>query len=294
MPDHDSAAVTVLGLGLMGQALAGAFLDAGHRTTVWNRSAARADRLRGRGAVAAATARAAVAASPLVIVCVTDHDAVREVLDPLGEVLAGRVLVNLTSGTSRQARATAEWARQHGVGYLDGAILAGPAAIGTADGVVLLSGPQSAFDTHEPTLRCLGATTYLDADHGLSALYDMTMLSVMWNVLNGFLHGAALLRTAGVPAATVAPFVNQLIGAMTGWLTAYADQVDAGTYPAVDASLDTHLAAMAHLVDESETLGINAELPRFLRTLAARAAADGHGGDGYAAMVEQFSTPAER
>lgn len=34
-----SESVTVLGLGAMGTALAGAFLRAGHRITVWNRSA---------------------------------------------------------------------------------------------------------------------------------------------------------------------------------------------------------------------------------------------------------------
>ena len=41
--DADRTPVTVIGLGLMGQALAGAFLRAGHPTTVWNRSAAKAD-----------------------------------------------------------------------------------------------------------------------------------------------------------------------------------------------------------------------------------------------------------
>lgn len=47
---HDSPApVTVLGLGPMGQALAGAFLGKGHSTTVWNRTAARGDALVARG-----------------------------------------------------------------------------------------------------------------------------------------------------------------------------------------------------------------------------------------------------
>ncbi len=36
----EQSAVTVLGLGPMGRALAGAFLEAGLRTTVWNRTPA--------------------------------------------------------------------------------------------------------------------------------------------------------------------------------------------------------------------------------------------------------------
>lgn len=286
--DTGQAPVTVIGLGLMGQALAGAFLAAGHPTTVWNRSPAKAEQLVARGATLAASARDAAAASPLVIICVTDYQAVRELLEPMGDPLAGRVVVNLTSGTSTQARAIAEWAILQGTAYLDGVILAIPPAIGTADAVLLYSGPRPAFDTHEATLQSLGAGTYLGGHHGLSALYDMAMLSVMWSVLNGFLHGAALLGTARVDAATFAPFAIEGIGAMTAWMSAYADQIDAGEYPADDSTIDTHLAAMEHLVQESESLRINAELPRFVKTLTDRAVAEGRGGDSYAAMIEQF------
>lgn len=43
--NHD---VTVLGLGLMGRALAGAFLRDGHPTTVWNRTEEKAGDLVGQ------------------------------------------------------------------------------------------------------------------------------------------------------------------------------------------------------------------------------------------------------
>ncbi|MEV6430415.1 NAD(P)-binding domain-containing protein [Nocardia sp. NPDC051463] len=290
--DAGHAPVTVIGLGLMGRALAEAFLADGHPTTVWNRSATKAEPLVARGATLASSVREAVAASPLVVICVTDYEAARDLLDPLGDALTDRVLVNLTSGTSTQARETAEWATARGASYLDGVILAIPPAIGTADAVLLYSGPQSAFDHHEATLRSLGAnTTYLGGDHGLSSLYDMAMLSMMWSVLNGFLHAAALLGTAQVDAATVAPFLNQGIDTMTEWITAYADQIDAGKFPAEDSTIDTHLASMEHLVQESETLGVNADLPRFVKMLADRAVAQGRGGEGYAAMIEQFRKP---
>jgi hypothetical protein len=70
-----------------------------------------------------------------------------------------------------------------------------------------------------------------------------------------------------------------------------ADQIDAGKYPAVDSTIDTHLAAMEHLIQESESLGIDAELPRFVKRLTDRVVAEGCGGDSYAAMIEQFRKP---
>lgn len=284
--------VTVMGLGLMGQALAGAFLRKGHPTTVWNRTAAKAEDLVAQGARLADSVYDAVAASPLVIVCVSDYDAMHKLLDPLGEVLDGRVLVNLTSGTSQAARETADWAAQRGATYLDGAIMAIPEAIGAADALIIYSGPQSAFDQHESALKSLGGgATYLGGDHGLASLHDVAMLSMMWSILNGFLQGVALLGTAGVNAATFAAFANEGIGTVAGWLAGYAQQIDDGSYPALDATIDTQLAAMDHLVNESESVGVNAELPRFIKAMADRAVADGQGGNGYAALVEQFRTP---
>ncbi|WP_433514162.1 NAD(P)-dependent oxidoreductase [Nonomuraea sp. CA-143628] len=280
--------VTVIGLGLMGQALAGAFLRGGYSTTVWNRTAAKAEHLAAQGAKVADSVRDAVLAGPLVVVCVSDYEAVHALLDPLGDELDGRVLVNLTSGTSLGARETAEWVMRRGGAYLDGAIMATPAAVG-AEAVLLYSGPRSAFDLHEPVLRSLGAgTTYLGDDHGLSALYDVAVLSLMWNILNGLLQGAALLGAAGVDATAFAPIASKGIETVNGWVSAYARQIDDGAYPAVDSTIDTHLAAMEHLIHESEFLGVNAELPRFIKALADRAVADGHGGSGYAAMIEQF------
>ncbi|MGH4021947.1 MAG: NAD(P)-binding domain-containing protein [Pseudonocardiaceae bacterium] len=91
-----------------------AFLDGGHPTTVWNRSAARADGLVAHGAARAVTVAEAVAASPVAVVCVLDHTAVREVIDAAGGALSGRVLVDLTSGTPQDARETARWAAQLG------------------------------------------------------------------------------------------------------------------------------------------------------------------------------------
>lgn len=284
--------MTVIGLGLMGRALAETFLRQGHPTTVWNRTAAKAGDLVAQGARLAGSAREAVTASPLVVICVSDYTAVRDLLDPLGEAVSGRVLVNLTSGTAQDARDSADLVARLGGSYLDGAILAGPAEIGAADAVILYSGPQAAFDLHEPALSGLaGGTTHLGADHGLASLYDGAMLGLMWSILNGFLHGAALLGAAGVDAMTFVQIAKAGISTVADWVPAYAKQIDEGAYPVLDASIDTHAAAMEHLIHESEALGVSAELPRFAKALADRATAAGRGGDSYAALIEQFSKP---
>ncbi|MGY1978805.1 NAD(P)-dependent oxidoreductase [Nocardia gipuzkoensis] len=291
MNDKTTTSVTVIGLGLMGRALAGAFLRAGHPTTVWNRTTAKADQLVAEGARLAPTVGEALEAGTLTIICVTDYQAMHELLGASEIDLGGKTLINLTSGHSAQAREAARWAGQRGASYLDGAIMAVPPAIGTAEAVILHSGPRADFEAHKPTLDALGTVTYLGSDHGLASLYDVAGLTMMWSVLNAWLQGTALLRTAGVDAATYAPFARQMAAGVAEWLPGYAEQIDRGTFPAEVSALETDARAMTHLIAESEAVGVNAELPKLFKAMADRSIAAGHGGEQYPVLIEEFGKP---
>ncbi|MBF6300534.1 NAD(P)-dependent oxidoreductase [Nocardia amamiensis] len=291
MNNKTDTPVTVIGLGLMGQALAGAFLKAGHPTTVWNRTTSKADQLVAEGARLAPTVGDALAAGSLTIICLTDYQAVHDLLGTSEIDLNGTMLINLTSGNSAQAREAAQWAGQRGARYLDGAIMAVPPSIGTAEAVILHSGPPSDFEAHKSALDTLGTVTYLGADHGLASLYDVAGLAMMWSVLNAWLQGTALLRTAGVDAATYAPFARQIAAGVAEWLPGYAEQIDSGSFPAEVSALETDARAMAHLIEESEAVGVNAELPKLIKAMADRSIAAGHGGEQYPVLIEEFGKP---
>lgn len=288
MNNNPETPVTVIGLGLMGQALAGAFLKAGHPTTVWNRTSSKADQLVAEGARLAPTVGDALKAGSLTIICVTDYPATHELLGANDVELDGTMLINLTSGSSAQAREAARWAEQRGARYLDGAIMAIPSTIGTAEAVILHSGPQTDFEAHKSKLGALGTVTYLGADHGLASLYDVAGLAMMWSVLNAWLQGTAMLRTAGVDAATYAPFAQQIAALVAEWLPGYAEQIDSGSFPAEVSALETDARAMEHLIEESEAVGVNAELPKLIKAMADRAIAAGHGGEQYPVLIEEF------
>ncbi|ORT96042.1 6-phosphogluconate dehydrogenase, partial [Frankia casuarinae] len=121
--------VTVVGLGPMGRAMAASLLRSGHPVTVWNRTEGRADDLIVRGATLAPTATAAVAASELTILSLTDYQAMYDILDPVAEssrpsaVLAGKVLVNLSSDTPDASRDAAGWAARHGASFVTGGVM---------------------------------------------------------------------------------------------------------------------------------------------------------------------------
>ncbi|WP_039934401.1 NAD(P)-dependent oxidoreductase [Streptomyces viridochromogenes] len=282
----EHSAVTVLGLGSMGSALAAALLDRGHPTTVWNRSPDKARSLAERGARLAATPQEAVAASPLVIACVLDYEALYTVLDPVAGDLAGRTLVNLTSGSPEQAQEAVRWAHSHGVDYLDGAIMTTPPGVGDPAVMLLYSGSRQVFEAHRPTLATLGDPLHLGTDPGLASLYDAALLGLMWSTMTGWLHGTALVGTEGTPATDFTPVAIRWLDTVARLLTTYAPQVDAGHYPGDDATVDVQIAAIDHLIHAAAARGIDNALPELLRAAMEKAGAQGHGKDSYASLIE--------
>src|SRR5579885_1665841 len=69
-----------LGLGNMGEPMAGNLITAGHKVTVWNRTASKADPLKRQGATVAKDVRQA-AQNEVVCTMLADDNALRHVLD---------------------------------------------------------------------------------------------------------------------------------------------------------------------------------------------------------------------
>ncbi|QES51855.1 dehydrogenase [Streptomyces venezuelae] len=284
----EQSAVTVLGLGAMGRALAGAFLDAGLRTTVWNRTPGRDRELVARSAVSAGSAEEAVAASGLTVVCVVNYDAADTILrrEPVAAALKGRTVVNLTADTPDRARDTAAWAAGHGVRYLDGAIMTPTVTIGTPAAVFIHSGPKDLYDEHQPVLAALGGThTHLGEDIGRAAAYDIALLDIFWTAMAGFAHAVAVARAEGITARELAPFAKGIGDLLPTIFEGLAEEVD-NTTASDDSPITSVASSMAHIVHTSEAHGIDASVMRAAEGQARRAIGLGHGADGFIRIAE--------
>ncbi len=285
----DTTAVTVLGLGNMGAALADAFLSAGHSTTVWNRTAAKADPLVGKGARRADTVEEAVRASPVVVVCLLDYASVHEVLDPVAGALRGRAVFNLTNGTPRQGRDTAVWAREAGSEYVDGGIMAVPQIIGSESAFVLYSGPgKAAFDEYAELLEVLGAARFVGEDAGLASLLDLALNGAMYGLLGGAMHAIAVVGTEGVKAQDFsAELLVPYLTSMTGIIPHFARQIDTGEYRKdVVAAMGMQQVGFRNIRRASLDQGISTDLLDPMQRLMDRRVADGYPDDDFSAVAE--------
>lgn len=283
-------AIAVIGTGRMGSALAGAFLGAGLTTHVWNRTAARLVPLTTRGALAAASVRDAAAAADIIVVNVSDYAAADLVLrvDAVIEALRGKTLVQLTGGSPRQARDTAAWAHQHGIGYLDGAIMATPDLVGTDHCTVLYSGSRALFDTHASTLRALGsAATFVGDDAGHASTLDVALLTCMWGSLFGALHGVSVIQAEQFPVARFVDSIRPMLPLINTWTLDVIERIRDGRLNGDEqtpASIDTHHGSLLHLLEICRDRGIHAAVPDAFDGIFRRAIAAGRGKDDFAAL----------
>lgn len=301
----NKSTVAVIGLGLMGSALARAFLRAGHDLTVWNRSADKTEPFQGAARVAR-TVQDAVAASDSVVVSLIDYEAANSLLrtaDAEG-VIAGKTVVQLTTGTPLDARDSEAWASRHGASYLDGAIAGYPRTIGTADNEIFYSGAVTVFEAQRDVLSALGGrATFCGEAAGAAATLDLAALDLAYARAAGLLHAAALctaesfpldvfFATAGVPDRLL-EFVTRHdfaegrapMDAATG----SAAMKRPRTYSnSIDATLAVHAAAIAQIVRGSREAGIDTAFPQALHETYARAVARGHGTHDLPSLYEAF------
>ncbi|MEV0396359.1 NAD(P)-dependent oxidoreductase [Polymorphospora rubra] len=289
------APVTIVGLGPMGRAMAGALLRAGHPVTVWNRTTARAAGLVAEGATLAPTPAAAVAAGDLTILSLTDYRAMYDILDPVvtdrrhADALAGKVLVNLSSDTPDASREAAAWAAGHGAAFVTGGMMVPAPVVGNPGAYVFYSGPKEVFHAHEAVLASIGEPRYLGPDPGLAQLFYQANLAVFLTALSSLLHATSLVTAASVPAAEFLPgAMGMLTGipAMVGDGLDLARELEAGEYPG-DLSTALMMGATAeHIVRTSEKAGVDLELPKAVRSHYERAIAAGHGTRNWTALYE--------
>jgi len=286
---RDKGAVSMIGLGSMGTALARALLREGHRVTVWNRTSAKAELLVRDGAVLAPSAAVAADASPVVIVCVADYKAARGILntEEVASGLNGRVLIQLTSGTPQEARESEAWARKHNVDYLDGKILAWPRHIGTPEATIVVSGAKSAFQRSEPVLKSLaGNVTYLGEQVGsASALHQAGTSYLVGNWL-GFVHGARILESEGLRVDSFGSMLAGLAPILAAEAKHLGEVVQAEAYENPGSSIATDTGALERIVQQARESQINSEFPTFALRLFQQAMAAGYGEEEVAALIK--------
>lgn len=209
--------VAFIGLGVMGYPMAGHLSKAGHQTTVYNRTTAKAEQwCKDYQGDFAATPKEAAEGADFVFICVGNDADLRSVVYGNEGVLAGikddAILVDHTTASADVAREIADKAR---VSCLDAPVSGGQAGAENGLLTVMVGGDQAAFDTAKPVILSYARAVELLGSTGAGQLTKMVNQICIAGLLQGLSEGLNFAQRSGLDGAKVVEVISK--GAAGSW-----------------------------------------------------------------------------
>jgi 3-hydroxyisobutyrate dehydrogenase len=213
MAGTDGKAVAVLGIGIMGSAMARNLVAAGLTTTVWDRSASATGPLAEAGAVVAASAREAVQDAGVVITMLPTADVVDSVIFDGGVADAfadGCVWAQMgTIGVAETRRMRDQLAASRpGVIFVDAPVSGskGPAEQGQL--LILASGAAAAAEAVRPVFEAIGRKTVWLGEVGQGSQVKLVVNAYLSILIEGVAETMELADRFGISHQQLAEVIE--------------------------------------------------------------------------------------
>ena len=279
--------ISLIGLGAMGSALARAQIAAGRSVTVWNRSPEKAKPLVTEGAIVAATASEAIAASPVTITCVKSHPQTIGILQNASNALPGKTIIELSTGGATEAEDLAHFLEGAGAEWMIGIINAYPHMIGNEDVVLSVVGTEEQWTSHSPIITSMGGNSVRVGDQaGMLAALFAGLFTVRQGFMWGMIYGALACKKAGISMQAFSDLVPISMGMMKPYYDYFAATAPNATYDDPPATMQTYAAALEDVLASFEALGARDELPRLFVDITNKGMAAGYEDKALTAIIE--------
>ena len=215
-----SRQVAFLGLGVMGFPMAGHLAKAGHRVTVYNRSAAKSAAWAAEfGGKSAPTPREAAAGAEMVFCCVGNDDDLRSVVLGDDGAFAGMsknaVFVDHTTASADVARELSKIALDKGLQFIDAPVSGGQAGAQNGLLTVMCGGDSATFDAVKPIAMAFSRAVTLLGDSGAGQLAKMVNQICIAGLVQGLSEAIAFGMRAGLDMEAVLGVISK--GAAQSW-----------------------------------------------------------------------------
>ena len=195
-----------VGIGIMGQSMAGHLLAAGYHVNVFNRTKSKTDALVAKGATWFDTPGALAASSDLIITMVGFPSDVEEVYfgeNGIIQSAQNAILIDMTTSSPSLARKIADLANKKGLAALDAPVSGGDIGARDAKLTIMVGGDKVVFDHVLPVLQKLGTSIVLQGEVGMGQHTKMCNQIVIASTIMGVAEGLSYAKKVGLDPALV-------------------------------------------------------------------------------------------
>jgi 3-hydroxyisobutyrate dehydrogenase-like beta-hydroxyacid dehydrogenase len=271
-----SPAVGLIGLGLMGSALAERLLGAGQRVLGWDIDPGRVAALRQSGGAVSADSQEVFSSCRRVLLSLPSHREVADVVQAAGASLSrGLTIIDTTTGDPATAQELARILADRGITYLDATISGSSAQVRAGSVTLMVGGDAESFAASSDIFESIARQTFHTGQAGTGA-----KMKLVTNLVLG-LNRAALAEGLAFAASldldlTLSLAVMRGSAAYSRIMDTKGERMIQGNF-APDARLSQHLKDVRLIVDIGRQAGLPMPFSAAHRAVLEEAEAAGCG-----------------
>ena len=279
--------VGLIGIGLLGSAIAERLIAAGHTVVGYDIDPARGEALESMGGLAVASAAAVAQGCDRVVLSLLTSEIVASAVGNMGEALrAGHILIDTTTGDPERTVALAKRLAEREVRYLDATVSGSSQQVRQGEAVVMAGGDRETLEACTDLLGCFASQLFHVGPNG----YGATMKLVTNHVLG--LHRLVLAEALAFACKLGLDLPVTLDVLKAG--AAYSRVMDTKGQKMIDrdftpqARLSQHLKDVRLILALGTKVGANLPLSELHRLFLEAAEKGGHGDADNSAIAKVF------
>ena len=280
--------IGIVGLGMLGNAVALHLLDSGFGVTVFNRNKDKTIQTKEKGAVVADSPKEVAEKSELVIIVVKDADAVNEVSFEENGVSKAQnkklIVADMSTIDPSESKNISEKFLEFGINKLDIPVMGGPNVAITGDLVMMASGDKTSFEECKSIFEKIANKVFFLGEKGVAHSIKLAMNLQITMLALALSEGITLVKKADVDPKIFLEILNSTYF-KTGMSENKAFKMIDGKYDPT-FTLENLKKDISTMTRAAKSLGIELPMIEKAEEVYGNAVKDGLGGIDYTGIIE--------
>jgi len=280
--------VGIIGLGMLGNAVALHLLDSGFEVTVYNRTQEKTRQAKEKGAKVATSPKEIAENSELIITIVKDANAVKEISFEKDGIIEGSheklIVADMSTIDPSESKNISKKFQEHNIHKLDIPVMGGPNVAITGDLVMMASGNKESFDHCKNVFEKIANKVFFLGESGVAHSIKLAMNLQITMLALSLSEGITLVKKANVDPKIFLEILNSTYF-KTGMSEKKAFKMINGKYDTT-FTLANLKKDISTITSAAESLGIELPMIKKAEEVYENAVKEGFGKMDYTAIIE--------
>ena len=280
--------IGIIGLGMLGNAVALHLLDSGFEVTVYNRTKEKTAQAREKGAKVALSPKEIAENSELVITIVKDANAVKEISFEKDGIIEGKheklIVADMSTIDPSESKNISKKFQEHNINKLDIPVMGGPNVAITGELVMMVSGNKESFEHYKDIFEKIANKVFFLGESGVAHSVKLAMNLQITMLALALSEGITLVKKANVDPKIFLDILNSTYF-KTGMSEKKAFNMIEGNYNTT-FTLANLKKDINTITNAAESLGIELPMIKKAEEVYENAVKEGFGEMDYTGIIE--------